>query len=213
MLRNYIAITQRVVDIPQRAESGDYLDSRWYATLAAMDLTALPLPNHLPSVTNILRDVPVQLLILSGGNDLAALPDARDAHPHRDAAEDAAIAVARARGIPVLGICRGAQLLIAQAGVRPIRQDGHAGTTHAVRRTCPTPWSWPALFHVTSHHDWVITKEAVPPSIEVLAEADDGTVEAFFNPAHQQWGIMWHPEREGPDGFALRALRHIAGVP
>jgi putative glutamine amidotransferase len=210
--RHFAAITQRVVDVPERAELGDYLDVRWAATLAALGLTALPLPNHLPTMTDILIDAPVRLLILSGGNDLAVLPGARDAHPHRDAAESAAISVASTHGIPVLGVCRGAQLLIAQLGVQPVRQAGHSGTVHGVRTTGNPPWGWPAHFQVTSHHDWVIRKELLPQSIEVIAEADDGTVEVFCHLAEDQWGIMWHPEREDPGGFALHALRKIAGV-
>jgi putative glutamine amidotransferase len=210
--RDFVAITQRVVDVPERAELGDYLDTRWAATLAAQGLTALPLPNHLPTMTDILLGAPVRLLILSGGNDLAALPGARDAHPHRDAAERAAIGVASTHGIPVLGVCRGAQLLLAQLGVQPVRQAGHGGTVHGVRTTGKPPWDWPARFRVMSHHDWVIRRELLPRSIEVIAEADDGTVEVFCHLDEEQWGIMWHPEREDPDGFALRALRHIAGV-
>jgi putative glutamine amidotransferase len=103
-------------------------------------------------------------------------------------------------------------MLFARAGGRPIRQAGHAGTLHGVRTTQPTPWDWPSNFQVRSHHDWVITKELLPPSVQVVAEADDGTVEAFSIAGRPEWGIMWHPEREAPDGFARRALRHIGGA-
>jgi N5-(cytidine 5'-diphosphoramidyl)-L-glutamine hydrolase len=209
---HFVAVTQRAVRVPERAELGDYLDGRWAATLAAQGLTVLPLPNHLPAMTDILIEVPVRLLVLSGGNDLAGLPGARDAHPHRDAAECAAIGVASRNGIPVLGVCRGAQLLLARLGVQPARQAGHGGTVHDVRTTSIPPWDWPARFQVTSHHDWVLRREMLPRSIEVIAEADDGTVEAFCHLAEEQWGIMWHPEREDPDGPALRALRAIAGL-
>jgi gamma-glutamyl-gamma-aminobutyrate hydrolase PuuD len=209
----FVGITQRVVTVPHRAEIGDYLDHRWAQRLADHKLTALPLPNHLQAMRSVLRAVPVRLLILSGGNDLAALPGATDAHPHRDEAEFAAIEYARDREIPVLGICRGAQLLVSRLGVQLHRCGGHAGTVHGLRTfgTAPSGWAWPPRFEVASHHDWVIPRHPLPAAIEVLAEADDGTVEAFAHPAERQWGFMWHPEREAPGGFANRALRHIIG--
>lgn len=125
-----------------------------------------------------------------------------------------AIELAAAQQIPVLGVCRGAQLLAARLGAHLERRPGHAGTQHGVRTlpgAPPMPWIWPARFEVTSHHDWVISRHPLPAGIKVLAEADDGTVEAFAHPTERQWGLMWHPEREPAGGYADRVLQHLAG--
>ncbi|GAA3084108.1 putative glutamine amidotransferase [Kribbella aluminosa] len=210
----YVAITQRVTTVPHRGETGDYLDQRWIQRLAEQQLAVLPLPNHPPTIRHLLQLVPIRMLILSGGNNLATLPDASDTYPHRDEAELVAIELAAAQQIPVLGVCRGAQLLAARLGAHLVRRSGHAGTQHSVRTmpvAAPMPWTWPARFEVTSHHDWVITKRSLPAGIKVLAEADDGTVEAFTHPTERQWGLMWHPEREPAGGYADRVLQHLAG--
>ena len=212
MNARYVAITQRVVNASNRPEIGDYLDARWATTLDTLGLRPLPLPNHAPSVREMLSDIPVSLLILSGGNDLASLSNPNDAFPHRDEVERYAIALATAHEIPILGVCRGAQLLLREMGVDPVRQSGHAGTVHSIRTVSRTPWRWPLEFSVTSHHDWVIRQESLPPSIEVLAEADDGTVEAFRHLDERRWGMMWHPEREQPAAHGVRALKYLAGV-
>ena len=73
-------------------------------------------------------------LLLSGGADIdparygQAIDGAREIEPDRDALEAAAWAAAEARGVPVLGICRGLQAMNVFAGGR-LRQhvDGHAG--------------------------------------------------------------------------------------
>ncbi|MET8823225.1 gamma-glutamyl-gamma-aminobutyrate hydrolase family protein [Streptomyces rochei] len=74
------------------------------------------LPPLVEAVESVMERV--DALLMSGGADIdPALYGARPGefvfppHPARDAAELAALAVAERRGIPVLGVCRGLQLI------------------------------------------------------------------------------------------------------
>src|SRR5580698_10911742 len=102
-----IAITQRVAVIPQYGERRDCLDQAWARFIAACGLLPLALPNIPEVALSLFRNVDVAGLLLTGGNDLAALGG--DA-PERDATENALVDDAEARGLPVLGVCRGMQL-------------------------------------------------------------------------------------------------------
>ena len=73
-------------------------------------------------------------LLLSGGADVdparygAALAGSVDVEPDRDALEAGAWAAAEARGVPVLGVCRGLQAMNAFAGGTLVQHvDGHTG--------------------------------------------------------------------------------------
>lgn len=204
------AISQRGMRRPPVDEPGDWLDDRWYPLLRQCGLVALPLPNHLDTARALWRAAQPAALVLSGGNDLAHLADARDVWPPRDAVELWALDDAEHSRIPVVGICRGAQLLAHRAGSTLLRGPGHAGSRHGVQTTITGTFGWPEQFMVTSHHNWTIPGDTIPACLEVLALAADGTVEAFRDRQQPQVGLMWHPEREsdpaGPGRVALAAI-------
>lgn len=184
-----VGLTQRVVIDARTAERRDALDQRWAPFLAACGQVGVPLPNHPRTALALAEACGLSALILTGGNDLAALGgDAAE----RDETERALLDWAAER-LPVLGVCRGAQHLAFLAGGQLARVDGHAGTRHEVA---------PLGREVNSYHDWAIV--APPPGATILAQAADGTIEAFR--LGNRTGILWHPEREvhpHPDDVAL----------
>jgi gamma-glutamyl-gamma-aminobutyrate hydrolase PuuD len=184
-----VGLSQRVVVDARTGERRDALDQRWMPFLAACGLAGVPLPNHPHAALAVAQACGLSALILTGGNDLAALGG--DA-PERDETERALLDWAAER-LPVLGVCRGAQHLAHLAGGRLERVGGHAGTRHDVA---------PLGREVNSYHDWAIV--GPPPGAMVLAQAADGTVEAFR--LGNRMGILWHPERETtphPDDIGL----------
>lgn len=175
-----VAVTQRVAIDPRTGERRDALDQRWTPFLAACGLVPLLLPNDVEAALTLMSETPLRGLLLTGGNTLAAYGG--DA-PERDRVEQEALAYARARRMPVLGVCRGMQVLLDAFGVPLAHVDGHAGAVHPVTggRT------------VNSFHDFAAVHEAGPLSI--TARTDDGVVEAVQHPAERIRGVMWHPER------------------
>ncbi|MEG8278533.1 gamma-glutamyl-gamma-aminobutyrate hydrolase family protein [Streptomyces sp. AHA2] len=162
-------------------------------------------------------------VVVAGGPDVEPVrygaerdPRTGPPAPERDAWELALIDAALAAGVPLLGICRGMQLLnVALGGTLVQHIDGHAEAVgvfggHAVK---PVPGSLYAgvvpeeTFVPTYHHQAVgRLGEGLVPS----AYAADGTVEAVELPS-APWvlGVQWHPEM-GDDARVMRALVEAA---
>lgn len=193
-----VAITQRVAVIPEYGERRDCLDQAWPRFLHACGLLPLPMPNVADVALELFRGTDLAGLVLTGGNDLVAVGGNA---PERDATENALIDAAEARGLPVLAVCRGMQLIQHRHGVALSRVEGHvtARQTIAIRGRPAERNS----YHCFGAHD-------SRPPLEVWAVAPDGVVKAIRHASRPITGIMWHPERNSP--FAADDMALFRGV-
>ena len=181
-----VAITQRVSVVPEYGERRDCLDQAWPRFLAACGLIPLALPNVVEVAVALFTDADVAGLVLTGGNDLAALGG--DA-PERDATENALLDLAESRGLPVLGVCRGMQMIQQRCTVPLQLIEGHVTPNQVIRVNGKRA-------AVNSYHRFGAL-ESRPP-LDVWAIADDGVVKAIRHADRSITGIMWHPERIDP---------------
>ncbi|MFD7880112.1 gamma-glutamyl-gamma-aminobutyrate hydrolase family protein [Streptomyces sp. NPDC059766] len=159
-------------------------------------------------------------LVIAGGPDVepvryGAEPDPRTGPPARarDAWELALIEAALAARVPLLGICRGMQLLNVAAGGTLVQHlDGHAEVVgafglHPVKPVPGTLYAGivPEETAVPTYHHQAVDR--LGTDLVASAYAADGTVEAIELPASAGWvlGVQWHPEM-GEDPRVLRAL-------
>jgi gamma-glutamyl-gamma-aminobutyrate hydrolase PuuD len=203
MKRLRVAVTQRIVVAADTGERRDALDQRWAPMLEAIGLAAVPVPNRLPDVVGWAIDLDIGAVLLTGGDDLAALGGTT---PERDGVEHALIDWAQECAVPVLGICRGLQLIAARAGAELRRVDGHVAVAHAVSTREGSE-------EVNSFHRWGFDR--VPQGFAATATAPDGTIEAMRHATLPVCGIMWHPERYAtPRPRDMRLLRDaLTGAP
>jgi N5-(cytidine 5'-diphosphoramidyl)-L-glutamine hydrolase len=196
-----VAITQRVSVVPAYGERRDCLDQAWTKFLAACGLLPVLLPNVTEAALALCELAGIGGLVLTGGNDLAVLGG--DA-PERDAVENALLDFAQRRRLPVLGVCRGMQVVQQRFAIPLCRVEGHVAQSQVIRIDGERK-------EVNSYHRFAAFDSR--PPLEVWAVADDGVVKAVRHAAEPITGIMWHPERRAPFAPADVALfREVFGV-
>jgi putative glutamine amidotransferase len=153
-------------------------------------------------------------LVLAGGADLEPASYGAEAHEttdaprlDRDATERLLYHGARELGLPVLGVCRGMQVMAVASGGALIQDLPSAGYGTAHREAPGTftehgatfaPNSLAARIHGgtelvvnSSHHQAV----ADPGTLRITGHAADGTVEVLEDQdAAFVIGVQWHPE-------------------
>jgi putative glutamine amidotransferase len=160
-------------------------------------------------------------LVVSGGPDVepvryGAVREAEcgPSSAERDTWELALIEAALARRTPLLGICRGMQLLnVLLGGTLVQHMEGHRGEPgvfgqHMVRPVAGSRLAQvlPDPVRVPTYHHQALARfgDGLVPG----AYAEDGTVEAVELPRSEHpfaLAVQWHPE-EGEDVRVMRAL-------
>jgi putative glutamine amidotransferase len=169
-------------------------------------------------------------LIFSGGADLDPAIYGHEPHaetdspfPLRDDAELTLLRGALERDLPVLAICRGSQVLNVALGGDLVQHLPDVVGDHRHKQT-PGDFAehdvelvqderlFPVLgetVRVKSHHHQGIGR--LGQGLRVAAHADDGTVEALWEPSRRfVVGVLWHPEA-GEDARLFEELVAQAG--
>lgn len=160
----------------------------------------------------------IDALLLTGGNDIEPALFNEEPHralgeiePGRDEYESSLIERAVEKGIPVLGICRGAQILNIQQGgtmyqdiYNQIDEELNQHTQKAARNYLAHTVNIKegSLLHEitgetsirtnTFHHQ---ANKEVPDHFIISATSPDGVVEAVESTMHEfVLGLQWHPE-------------------
>ena len=162
-------------------------------------------------------------LCLAGGEDLApsrygAVPDplTEEPDPARDELELALIASAREQDLPVLGICRGLQVLnvayggsLVQHVVGHREANGplapHVALAAAGSKLAEACGSEP--FRVNARHHQAVSDASLGRGLVATAHID-GFVEAFEDPS-RRWvvAVQWHPERTADPDMSAAGTR------
>ncbi len=148
-------------------------------------------------------------LLLTGGPDIAAeflrqpVPDESvleaDTDPARDAWEFAALEEALARGLPILAVCKGAQVLnVALGGTLHLDIRGHdlpEQKLHEVQalRFCALPTV--RFERVNSSHHQALDRLGDGLRVEAWSAADDIVEQVRLQDYPYALGVQYHPER------------------
>lgn len=156
----------------------------------------------------------ISALVLSGGADVdprrygaAPGPYATAVEPVRDEFELALLEAAWMRGIPVLGICRGTQLInVSRGGTLVPHLPADSGEAHSFlgyprhHRVHPVDFVEGSVLHalhgarirVNSLHHQAVAE--VGAGLTITGRAPDGVVESIEALDAPVVGVQWHPE-------------------
>ncbi|WP_171027611.1 gamma-glutamyl-gamma-aminobutyrate hydrolase family protein [Pseudarthrobacter sp. NamE2] len=169
-------------------------------------------------------------LVLPGGGDIdperygqSQSPQVYDVNPNQDALDFNVASSALTQEIPILGICRGMQILNSLFGGTLHQDLQPTKTTHRIMSADVAEWSWHrvalrsgsplALASGTktpniasAHHQGI---DRLGHGLILEGTAPDGLPEAFSTTNGLIWAVQWHPEAEGTEPLVQMAPFHL----
>ena len=168
----------------------DFIDHYWLNYFEKTNINYCLIPNKKKSSVKLLNKI--DLLIIPGGNDVSnILKTSR----MRNNIENKLINICLKKNIPILGVCRGAQLINKNFGGKITKIKGHMRTRHNIFFTKNTIIK-KKILNVNSFHNYGIKNEHLSKKLKILANDKDKNIEMFISENKKIIGTMWHPERE-----------------
>jgi len=201
-----IGISQRVVQSELYTERRDVLDQAWSHFMNECGFDFVPIPNNHSNPVTYLKKLGISALILSGGgnvsNKLMTCSDQKtkvpldllDIAPERDILEHKLLKESLKSGWPVIGVCRGMQVINLFHGGYIEQLPGHSGTNHSLFIKTTKDGNKIFDLQVNSYHDLGIPVHGLGQGLKEIA-LSGSYVEAFIHDKYLHAGIMWHPER------------------
>lgn len=190
-----VLYTQRVEVIESYGERRDCADQNIPRFIEECGYLPVPIPNVGNIPEKMIEQVQPTGIVLTGGNSLVKYGGSA---PERDEAERRIIDVCLERDIPVYGFCRGMQVILDYFDCELEQVQGHVAVRHRISGALGES-------EVNSFHNQAC--RSVKNSLEVLAQTEDGVVEAVRHKDKRIIGTMWHSEREDP--FAVLDIQRI----
>jgi putative glutamine amidotransferase len=189
-----IGITLRIENIEDYNEKRDAISQEWTNFIEESNGIPIFIPNTLKNTKLFLQELELEGLILSGG-------DNKGDDEHRDKTEHDLIDFGIKNKIPILGVCRGMQVINNYFGGSHIttKNNEHVGKHHDVTIIDKKMGERLELkkMKVNSFHHNIILKKNLGKDLKIFAKSvNDDTIEGFIHQQLSIIGVMWHPERE-----------------
>jgi N5-(cytidine 5'-diphosphoramidyl)-L-glutamine hydrolase len=189
-----ILITQRLIENDSYFEVRDCLDINWGKLLKKLNY----LPIILPTNTNFkdyFDQFKIDGIILTGGNDLYKISK-KSIDLKRDNLEKEIIKYAIEKNIPLLGVCRGMQIIAYLFKETICETENHVAKNHLINLNKDSTYNKNKKLNkkeVNSYHNYGFKK--ISENFLIVAKSQDGVIEAIEHKKNKIYGVMWHPER------------------
>tara|TARA_X000000950_G_C13768548_1_gene599937 strand:+ start:128 stop:739 length:612 start_codon:yes stop_codon:yes gene_type:complete len=198
-----IIITQRLSINDKIKEKRDSIDIKLINLLLKVHLHPVPIPNLFCTLkkkhfNNFVKKINPSGLILTGGENFGV-------NKPRDKLEKKLLQHFSLKRKPILGICRGAQMIAKFFGVNLVKVKKHVGVNHKTIIATQDKL-FPKV--INSFHEYGIKR--CPKNFITTVLHKDNTIEAFKHKKFKWEGWMWHPEREKT--FSTESLKRIKKI-
>ena len=200
-----LGLTMRVQTAPEYRETRDAISQEWSKLLSnCLNSTIwLSIPNLGNGVRDYLKNWRIDAVILTGGNGVGT-------SLLRDKTESLILDYCGERRLPVLGVCRGLQMIQSYygGGLSPTPPNHALGGNHSVE-VCHQKGKQlieKNRVKVNSYHDECVPVDELSSELDCWLVSDDGLVEGLFHRNRPQIAVQWHPERHLEDQWIARRL-------
>ncbi len=210
-MKKTLLLTTRVDKFEEYDEVRFGIDQNLVFFFFELGFDVLLAPNNKLMINSLAKRVKPEGIVLSAGNDID--PNlygqtnlaCRNISQDRDQTELLLIQYALDHNVPLLGICRGMQMInVAFEGelVQGLRTktnyNNHVNTTHTIHfnKFFLLQEYQNTMIQFNSFHDHGIVDDNLGTGLVAVAHTEDGVVEAFQHQTLKILGIEWHPERK-----------------
>jgi gamma-glutamyl-gamma-aminobutyrate hydrolase PuuD len=179
-----ILVSQRLDEVAGRGEYRDSTDTRLGQFLWSAGYVPIPLYSSIDELEVYISEQNADGIVLSGGNDIGQAPN-------RDRLETFLLKHSISKQIPLIGICRGMQMINHVCNGSLISVSGHVREYHTLEGVPPFKGRT-----VNSYHGYGIVESSLGNNLKPSGFSCDKVIEAFHHTTNPWLGIMWHPERE-----------------
>ncbi len=187
-----IGISCRVTNAINYDEKRDSISHDWINFFNKLNFSPIIIPNQIEHLDSFLNEIKIDGIILSGGDNIGDFPE-------RDSTEKKLIEYSIEKKLPMLGVCRGMQILNHYFGGNHEENSlqTHVKTHHKISLIDNKfNLNNSEIISVNSFHNNLISSENLAKCLKPFAiSQSDGFVEGFIHDSLPILGVMWHPER------------------
>lgn len=208
-----IAVSLSVLEKSAYAETCEALSQDWVRFLDDSGITPILVPNTLEDPNKFCSGLQIDGILLTSGNDFGPLPaedwpGSDSVSDDRDRTESTLVKFAIENSTPIMGICRGMQVINVYFGGSIVRDlqlatggEKHVAVQHGVKIVDARFKSKIGTDELTinSYHNHGLTTDSLSPELKTIAVSKGGVVEALYHPNLPVIGTQWHPERPNID--------------
>lgn len=206
-----ILVSMRVCENSSYKEIRDAISHDWFSLFNELNVLPILIPNNTSDIKSYFDITDIRGVLLTGGNDI--LDEKSTPSLQRNEVERQLLDIAIKYNTPVLGVCRGLQMINHYFGgtLSKINSELHVNKSHKViLKNLHFDFPIAKEIKVNSYHDFGINESGLSDALVPFAISEDGLIEAARHRSFNIQGVQWHPERENLEAslFDLKLLRN-----